>query len=189
VSPGETRIEGFPVSAGTYAIRRPGESVIGAGTALHLKAGAEGLLVTTGADGWLNAWRCRWSDDGSYWPMAGVTGDGSGYLGLSALGEEQASAEFVPEARFFSYPNPATGDETTIRFYVNQAAVVKITIFDALGDKVWETQREVTSGNSTTDVRWEVKDVASGVYHCRLEAAALSGSQSYVAFKAIAVVK
>ena len=66
---------------------------------------------------------------------------------------------------------------------------MKITIFDALGDKIWETQQEVASGNSTTDVRWEVKDVASGVYHCRLEATALSGSQSYVAFKAIAVVK
>ena len=189
VSPGETRIEGFPVSAGTYAIRRPGQNIIGAGAALHLKTGSEGLLVTTGADGWLNAWRCGWSDVGSFWPMAGVTSDGGGYLSLEALGEERASAEFVPEARFFSYPNPATGDETRIRFYVNQAATVKITIFDALGDKIWETQQEVASGNSTTDVRWEVKDVASGVYHCRLEATALSGSQSYVAFKAIAVVK
>ena len=189
VSPGVRRIEGFPVSSGAYGIRLPGDTVIGAGSALHLEDGNKGLLVTTGADGWLNAWECEWSDDAALWPMAGRTSDGSGYLPLEALGSEVVLSDFLPESKFYNYPNPATGRETTIRFYVNQPAAVTITIIDAVGDEIWKTEREVSDGNSENEVAWALDGVASGVYHCRLEATALSGSESKVVFKTIAVVK
>jgi YD repeat-containing protein len=189
VSPGISRIAGFPVSAGAFGIRQPGDTVIGAGSALHLRDGSNGLLVTTGADGWLTAWECEWSDNAAIWPMAARTVDGSAYLPLEALGEEIYLSEFLPESRFYNYPNPATGSETRIRFYVNQPAAVTITIIDALGDEIWEEQQEISDGNSDNEIQWNLSGVASGVYHCRIEAVSLSGSESKVAFKTIAVVK
>lgn len=189
LSPGMRRIEGFPVPGGTFGIRRPGENIIGAGAPLHLKNGNRGLLVTTGASGWLNAWDCSWSDDAAWWPMASRSADGSGLLSLEALGAEVALSDFLPENRFYNYPNPATGDATRIRFYVSQPASVTVTILDALGDEIWEIQQDVTDGNSENEIRWNLSGVASGVYHCRLEAVAHSGTETKVAFKTIAVVK
>jgi hypothetical protein len=189
VSPGIRRIEGFPVPSGIFGIRQPGDTVIGAGAALHIKSGERGLLVTTGADGWMNAWECRWSDKAAFWPMTARTPDGFAYLSLGELGAEVSLSEFLPEAKFYNYPNPATGAETRIRFYVNQPASVKITIFDALGDEVWEIRQEVTDGNSETEIPWNLSGIASGVYHCRLEAVTRSGTESKVAFKTIAVIK
>ncbi len=189
VSPGVRRVEGFPVSAGVYGIRQPGDTVIGAGSALHLEDGNKGILVTTGADGWLNAWECEWSDDAALWPMAGRTSDGSGFLPLEELNSEVVLSDFLPESKFYNYPNPATGQETTIRFYVSEPAAVTITIIDAVGDEIWETGWEVSDGNSENEISWDLDGVASGVYHCRLEATALSGSESKVAFKTIAVIK
>lgn len=189
VTPDQRWLAGFPLPAGTFGIRHPGDTVIGMATALHVKDGERGLLVTTGADGWLTAWRCGWSAGSAYWPMAASTADGSGYLSLGVLGEERALSEFLPEDNFFAYPNPAGGRQTTIRFYVNQAADVRVTIFDALGDKVWESATEVVDGNAVAEVPWDISQVASGVYHCRLEATALTGSESKVAFKSIAIVK
>lgn len=189
VTPDQRSVTGFPVPSGTFGIRQPGDTVVGVATALHVKDGERGLLVTTGADGWLTAWRCGWTAGQAYWPMAAATPDGSGYLSLGVLGEERALSEFLPKDRFFAYPNPAGGRKTTIRFYVNQPADVQVTIFDALGDKVWESTAEIPDGNAVEEIPWDISGVASGVYHCRLEATARSGSESMVAFKSIAVVK
>jgi hypothetical protein len=189
VSPGTRRIEGFPVSAGAFSLRHPGDAVIGVGAALHVQSGNHGLLVTTGASGWLNAWNCGWSDEAALWPMAARTADGSGYLSVEAMGQTSALSELLPEAKFYNYPNPATGNETRIRFYLNQPASVTVTIIDALGDEIWKTQRDFADGNSENEIPWSLDGVASGVYHCRLEAVSLSGTESKVAFKTIAVVK
>ena len=189
LSAGMRRVENFPVSAGALGIRYPGDTVMGVGSALHVKTATGGLLVTTGADGWLNAWECGWTDKSAWWPMGGRTPDGSAYLPLEALGEEKVYSDFLPEKMFYNYPNPVRGGKTWIRYYVNQPASVTVTILDALGDEVWEVRQEVTDGNSQMEIPWDVGNVASGVYHCRLEAVAHSGSTSKVAFKTIAVVK
>gem|GEM_PF-384038 len=189
LSPGQFRVAGSPYEAGAFGIRRLEDTVIGVATPLHLKSGAAGLLVTMGADGWLNAWTCGWNNSRAQWPMAHRTPDGSGYFPLDSIGADKPLADFLPKARFFGYPNPAIGDKTTIRFYLSQPAAVTLTIFDALGDKVWETALDIPAGNQDNDVVWNVHDVASGVYHCRIKAVARSGGQEAVVIKPIAVVK
>jgi M6 family metalloprotease-like protein len=189
VSPGVFRVDGFPVPAGMYGIKSLQDTVLGVGTPLHLEVGSEGYLVSCGGDGWLNAWRCGWTDESAFWTMAGRTADGAAYLSIEELGQESALSELLPETRFFGYPNPATGAQAAIHYYVNQPARVTVTIFDALGDKVAEMHKEVADGNCEDEIVWNLADVASGVYHCRLEAVALSGSEQAVAFKNIAVVK
>jgi len=189
LTPGRSHIDGFPVPSGVFGMPGPGDTVVGMATVLHVRDGERGILVTTGADGWLTGWRTGWSAGRALWPMAGATADGGSYLPLDVIGSERALSEFLPADRFFNYPNPASGNRTTIRFYVNQPAAVTVTIFDALGDKVWERQRRVPDGNAIAELDWDISDVASGVYHCRLAAEALTGSESEVAFKTIAVVK
>jgi M6 family metalloprotease-like protein len=189
LSPGVWRNDGFPVPAGAFGMRHPGDTVMGVGTPLHLRAGNRGLLVTCGADGWMNAWDVAWSDRAGVWPMVGRTPGGTGYLPLAALGEETALSQLLPEARFFAYPNPATERETRIRFYVNQPATVTVTLFDAIGDKVDEFTVDIADGNRDEEVIWNLDGVASGVYHCRIEVVARNGSESTVAFKSVAVVK
>ncbi|MCP4566041.1 MAG: hypothetical protein GY841_00515 [FCB group bacterium] len=189
VTPGRLQMSGFPVPAGTLGINEDGDTTFGVATPVHMKSGNEGRLAVAGADGWLNLWTTNWSDEAAFWPMAGGSADRSGYLTLDDLGEERALSEFLPEMRFFAYPNPATGSRANIHFYVNQAAGVTVTIFDAIGDKVWEGYRDIPDGNREEEIIWNLGDVASGVYHCRIEATASSGSHQAVAFKTIAVVK
>jgi len=189
ISQGVFRIEGFPVSPGAYGLIHPQDTVMGVGAPVHIKDGVNGLLAAAGADGWLYAWQCGWSDKAALWTMAGGKADASGYVSSDDLGAESALAEFLPENRFFNYPNPATGQSTTIHYYVNQPASIKVTIFDALGDKVTEMTRDVPDGNREDEIIWDLTDIASGVYHCRLEASALSGSETTHAFTTIAVVK
>ena len=192
VTPGMPHVNGFPIPAGAYGIRQPGQlgSVIGVGSPAHFSTGGgNGLLVSSGGDGWLYAWMCGWSDNKDFWPMAGRTPDGAGYLSPGTeLGPVSSLAQFLPEERFFNYPNPAEGTETTILYYVNEGARISITIFDAIGDVVWETEG-ISEGNQNNEIVWNLDDVASGIYHCRLEATSMVSSQRAVAYKTIAVVK
>ncbi|MDD4050461.1 MAG: T9SS type A sorting domain-containing protein [candidate division Zixibacteria bacterium] len=189
VSPGSQRVEGFPVPAGLHGVRPSGENIVGGSVPVHLKTGDDGLLISVGADGWLNAWQCGWSDGGGLWPMAGRTATGERWLPVSAVGPETPLAEFLPEKRFFGYPNPATGNSATIHYYVNAPAHVTVTIYDALGDRITEMSRDVSDGNREDEITWNLNGIASGVYHCRIEAEALSGGQTTVLIKPIAVVK
>ena len=189
VSPGVVRIEGFPVPSGAHGILPSGDTVLGVATPLHMRVGPSGLLACSGGDGWLSAWEVGWTDGSGYWPMAGGTADGSRYLTLNQLGPETPLSDFLPPTRFYAYPNPGIGRSTTIRYYVSEPARVTMTIFDALGDKVKEISREVADGNRDDEVVWSLDDVASGVYHCRLEATSTISGKNAVAFKSIAVVK
>ena len=77
--------------------------------------------------------------------------------------------DLVPESRFFNYPNPNEGEITTIRYYLNDNATVKLRLFDASGYKVDEFTGPGEAGTDN-EVVWNVTDIASGVYLCQLEA-------------------
>ncbi len=189
ISPAMGDISGFPVPVGVFGMKQLSDTTIGVSTPLHIKNGNDGMLIVNGADGWMDSWSCGWSDENAYWTMSGRTADNSRYLSLDALGNEIARSEFLPEASFYNYPNPASGSHTTIRFYVNQPANVTISIYDAVGDKVNEMIRDIEDGNRDAEVIWDLTGVASGIYHCRIEAVAADGTESETAFTTIAIVK
>ncbi|MFH2070652.1 MAG: hypothetical protein ABIJ11_05505, partial [Elusimicrobiota bacterium] len=87
-------------------------------------------------------------------------------------------------------PNPfnagPSGEETTIDFILTKDAVVKINIYNLVGDHVWRYESEKTgdsSGMSTIKVKWNGKNssgmtVANGMYICEIVAEPKDGSPS-----------
>ncbi len=189
ITPGYGILPGYPTPAGMLGMRQVNDTINGIGTPLHVRNGSGGLLVTFGGDGWMDAWDCDWSDISAGWPMSGGYADGSGYTPLDSLGQEKVLADLLPESSFYNYPNPASGEKTTIRFYVNQPARVTVSMFDATGDLVEEKFTEVADGNRNVEIDWYLSGVASGIYHCRVEAAPMAGGDTEVAFTTIAIVR
>ncbi len=79
------------------------------------------------------------------------------------------SNSLMPAARVFNYPNPNTGYQTKIHYYLNEAATVTIRIFDVSGMPV-ATFGGPGTGGVDNEISWDVRDVASGIYLCRVEA-------------------
>lgn len=96
------------------------------------------------------------------------------------------SSEFFPRSRVYNWPNPVYGDETRIRFYVSEDAVVSVKIFDLTGLAIAELSSSA-SGGLDGEITWNVKDIESGVYLARVQASS-QGRSDVVVIK-IAVVK
>ncbi|HQI40293.1 MAG: hypothetical protein B6D44_00915 [Ignavibacteriales bacterium UTCHB2] len=95
--------------------------------------------------------------------------------------------EFFPERKAYNYPNPVYGNQTSIRYFVNEDSKINIKIFDLAGDFVAELNDNAQGGMNNETV-WNVNDIQSGVYLARIEASGSSGKTESVVIK-IAVVK
>lgn len=94
----------------------------------------------------------------------------------------------------FGYPNPFNG-ETHIGFQLASPSVVKLEIYDILGRMV-KTIEEGTMSNGKSEATWDAKDmfgrdVASGVYLCRMVVSPIESPTSYsvVGIKSLLLVK
>ena len=85
----------------------------------------------------------------------------------------------MPSKRVFTYPNPNAGTFTTIRYYLNEAAQVKIRIFDSAGKPV-DSFNGSGEGGIDNEIQWNVSGVASGVYLCRVEAKSATAKSSKI---------
>jgi hypothetical protein len=79
------------------------------------------------------------------------------------------SVSLMPDESVYNYPNPNTENYTIIRYFLKEDAQVDIKIFDLAGDLV-TTLKGPGQGNIHNEQRWELSDVSSGVYLCRVEA-------------------
>ncbi|RMH71470.1 MAG: M6 family metalloprotease domain-containing protein [Gemmatimonadetes bacterium] len=92
------------------------------------------------------------------------------------------SSGLIPAGSVYAYPNPTNylrGDFTKIRYYLNADATVSIQIFDMAGDRVF-TANQPGVGNEDNEIEWDVSNVASGVYFCRIEATSETGRQTEI---------
>jgi hypothetical protein len=85
----------------------------------------------------------------------------------------------------YNYPNPA-GQFTNIRFETSQDSEINLRFYDLAGRLIYETSVSSTGG-MPGEFRWDLEELPSGVYHCRLEAN--SDGRSDVSMWNIAVVK
>lgn len=85
------------------------------------------------------------------------------------------NSELMPGTSVYNYPNPNIQSFTTIRYFLKENAEVTIKIFDLAGDMVASFSGP-GQGNVHNEQQWDLTDVASGVYLCRVQANASSES-------------
>ncbi len=91
----------------------------------------------------------------------------------------KVGSALLPAKRVYNYPNPNSGSTTTIRYYLNDAARVNIRIFDASGMPVDKFDGPGQAGTDN-EIKWNVKNIASGVYLCRVKAVSATRSESRI---------
>ncbi len=172
-------VPGFPVSISGACLTSP---------AVYYESNLVYLLVPS-IDGYLYSWTIRSSPTQAkvFW---------SSYL-RDERHSNYSSREFIPiveppfaevlyEDEVYNWPNPVYDDFTFIRVKTFKDAKVNVKIFDVSGFKVDEFNFSTTA-DFETDVRWNVKNINSGIYYARIEATA--NGKSEVKIIKIAVVK
>jgi len=100
--------------------------------------------------------------------------------------------EYVPSGALFgdgevyTYPNPAKGDTVTFKIRVAYKAYVKVDVYNVAGEKVAALERADCPAGQASELVWNVRGVASGVYVYRVEAQSSVGSKSVI--KKLAVI-
>jgi len=145
-------------------------------------------LLTSDEDGWMYVWDLAAEPDSAQlpWPTWGHDFRHTGGFPNSQLPPLPPAGELMPRASVYNYPNPTEGQNTTIRYTIGQEADVNIRIYDLSGDLVAELPG-TGFAHTENEIVWDLSQIASGIYLCRVEAKGASGGET--AFCKIAVVK
>lgn len=96
------------------------------------------------------------------------------------------SGDLFSDGEVYSYPNPAKGDTVTFKFRVAVKAHVSIDVYNVAGEQVASFERSDCPAGVASEIVWNVKRVASGVYVYRVRAQSASGGRTVVKKLAIA---
>lgn len=140
-------------------------------------------LGATTASGQVHLWRLETSVDSIIWPMAGRDLWNTSAYPLSEA-RPTGGEELFPTGAY-CYPNPVTGDQAAFRFYLGQAAEVEVAMFNSVGELVRKWMEPLTLAQAEQEILWDVGNLESGLYLCRLEARA--GDQSKTVFVKVAI--
>ena len=99
---------------------------------------------------------------------------------------DESGLDLLPSERVYNYPNPNSGNYTKIRYYLREDATVNVKIFDLAGDMVTSFSGPGI-GKIDHEIQWDLSNVASGIYLCRIEA--MSAIDSQVRIFKIMVIK
>ncbi len=88
------------------------------------------------------------------------------------------SGALMTAGAVYTYPNPAKGDTLTFKFYLADKASVTIDVYNVAGEKVARLSKSNCPAGLTSEIVWNVKNIASGVYIYRVQAESASGSKT-----------
>jgi outer membrane protein assembly factor BamB len=97
------------------------------------------------------------------------------------------SSELLSKDTVYTYPNPALGDEVYFKCYLGQNADVIIDVFNIAGEKIAHLENSGFGGTGL-DTKWDIKNVASGVYVYKLEAISKSTGEKKYVTKKLAII-
>ena len=69
----------------------------------------------------------------------------------------------------YNWPNPARGDVTNFRFFLNEPAEVKIDIYDINGNLVETLKKSFSAYGEWFEIEWKISSVPSGIYRAVLD--------------------
>jgi hypothetical protein len=171
-------LQGFPLTVGASVSVNPvffGAELLKASLAVASDSSTLSLFdLSKGKGGIVSNWM---GEFGNYRNTAFV----------SSAASDNKITSFFPDNRVYNWPNPVYGEETFIRYYVSEDSRINIKIFDLAGDFVGELN-DNARGGFDSEVKWNIKDIQSGIYLARVEATGNSGSKGFKIIK-IAVVK
>lgn len=107
-------------------------------------------------------------------------------FGYYAVFEYLASGDIFDEEWVYTYPNPVKGEVLTFKFVVNYDSEVEIKIYNVAGEMIKEFKTSAHAG-LINEIRWNVKDVASGVYLYLFKAKSKAGEKKVI--KKFAIIK
>lgn len=108
----------------------------------------------------------RYAGGPAHWPQAGA--DAAGSRTALAAGRPVVRPQAALLGRVYCYPNPVgPGQEAHLRFALSAAGRVELQVFDALGGRVGQHQRDGLEAGER-EITWSVEGYASGLYLCRL---------------------
>jgi len=145
-------------------------------------------LVSLTDKGELFSWQLNASGDNTilWWNQANINPTNNTFIQNKLTGIPVEKTGLMPTESVYNYPNPNTQNYTTIRYFLKKDATIDIKIFDLAGDLVTSLQGP-GQGNVHNEQRWELSNVSSGVYLCRVEA--ISTDEKSVRIIKIMVVK
>ena len=165
-------LNGFPLTTGGEISATPFILNMDDDAALEIAA-----LNTSGS---LYVWQLEAAEGASSVKWTSVFNSPGHNLRITeALQQQSAGSTLLPAKRVYNYPNPNSGNTTTIRYYLNKTANVTIRIFDASGMPVDEFNGPGQAGVDN-EIKWNVENIASGVYLCRVKAVSASRSESRI---------
>jgi len=171
-------IPGFPLSISGECLTSP---------AVYYESNLVYLFVPS-IDGYLYAWTIKPSSIPANVLWSNYLNDEkhSNYSSKSPEFIPPTSVEILDKKEVYNWPNPVYDEFTFIRVKTFYDAKINIKIFDLAGFKVDEINSNV-SANFETDIKWDVKNVQSGIYYARIEA--IAQGKSDVKIIKIAIVK
>jgi hypothetical protein len=145
-------------------------------------------VCSASGDGSISAWRTgRASSLANPFPWSQWGSDGlHSARSIGPIGGIPISSEFFPKGRVYNWPNPVYDNVTHFRYFVNENATVRISIFNLAGELVIELSGQGVGGMDN-EIAWNASGVQSGVYFARFEATCQHGSGT--AIVKVAVVK
>lgn len=174
-------VPGFPVSISGACLTSP---------SVYYESNLVYLLIPS-LDGYLYSWTIKPSQPQNVkvlWPSYLRDEKHSNYSSIEfpIVIKPPIEKKILSEDDVYNWPNPVYDDFTFIRVKTFQDAKVNVKIFDVSGFKVDEFDFS-TAAEFEADVRWDVKNIKSGIYYARIEASA--NGKSEVKIIKIAVVK
>jgi hypothetical protein len=70
----------------------------------------------------------------------------------------------------YTYPNPATGDKLFFKYYLGDKADINIDIYNIAGELIAHLTKDNNPAGIFSEIEWNIKGIASGVYIYRLVA-------------------
>lgn len=107
-------------------------------------------------------------------------------FGYYAAFEYMSSGEIFDDEWIYTYPNPAKGSILTFKFVVNYNSDIEIKVYNVAGEVVREFETKASAG-IINEIKWDIKDIASGVYVYVFKAKSVYGEKKVT--KKFAVLK